>query len=154
MKTLLCMTSLAAMLAFVPISAQAAKRAPVDCSTAKDVEKCQAQQVARQQKADACKGKTGDDRKICRNEQIQQNDCSKARSPEICEGRKVANTACKDLIGKAYQQCLKQNKPKLDCSKARKPERCERQEKARETCKDQTGEAFKTCYRQAQKTNP
>ena len=45
--------------------AQARKRAPADCSKAKDVEQCKARQAARKQARETCKDKRGEARQQC-----------------------------------------------------------------------------------------
>ena len=55
-----------------------------DCTKAADPKACEAHRAARQQAAEACKGKAGPERRQCLQDQMQNADCSKARNPQQC----------------------------------------------------------------------
>ena len=167
MKNLLILATLAAALFALPAMAQQgpgtaseaaviggkaasqgqSKRGPVDCSKAKDVEQCTARQGAHQKAREACKGKTGAERRQCMHEQAQNVDCRKARNPEQCASRKQAYAACKEQSGPQFKRCVQEKMPPADCSKSADAARCEQHQKAREACKEKTGPEHRQCLR-------
>ena len=91
-------------------------RGPRDCTQTRNPEACTAHREARAKANEACKGKTGPDRKQCMIDQRQNFDCSKAVNPQQCEGRKVVYKECQRQQGPALRQCVKQKMPAPDCS--------------------------------------
>ena len=88
---------------------QQRKHAPAECNKAKNVEQCNARQAARNKAIEACKDKTGAERKQCRQEQIQNVNCSDSGDPARCERHKKARELCKDKLGPDHRQCLRDN---------------------------------------------
>lgn len=126
---------------------QKAKRGSVDCSKAKDVAQCQARQDAHQKVLEACKDKSGADRKQCMQKQTQNVDCNKSRNPQQCEARKQAYAACKGKTGAQFRQCVQEKMPPIDCSTSAYPARCEQHQKVREICKNKVGQEHRQCLR-------
>lgn len=89
---------LAASLFSLAAFAQAA-----DCAKARDPQRCEARQKAR----DACQGKRGAERRQCMEDHMPPPDCGKARYPERCEAMQAAKAACQDKAGKDRRQCLR-----------------------------------------------
>lgn len=81
----------------------AAKPASADCAKARDPQRCEALQKAKE----TCKDKTGADKRKCMTEAMPPMDCSKARSPARCEAHQKAKTACKDKAGRDHRQCIR-----------------------------------------------
>lgn len=149
MKTGIILASLAAALLALPAHAQqqggGRQRAAQDCSKAADPAACTAHREARKKMAEACKGKSGAERRQCHNDQMQRIDCSKARNPDQCEARKRVYGECKDQSGPAFKQCVRQKMPPADCSKSPNAAQCDLHARARETCKDKAGPEHRAC---------
>lgn len=75
----------------------------VDCTKARDPQRCEARQKAR----DACKDKPAAQRRQCIQEQMPPPDCSKARNPQRCTALQAGRQACKGKAGADYRQCLR-----------------------------------------------
>ena len=80
-----------------------------ECAKAQDVQRCKERQEARAKALEACKGKTGANRKQCLDEQKQVIDCTKSSEPARCEQHKKAHALCKDKLGREHRQCLRDN---------------------------------------------
>lgn len=74
-----------------------------DCGRARDPQRCEALQKAKEM----CKDKTGADKRKCMTEAMPPMDCSKARSPARCEAHQKAKAACKDKAGRDHRQCIR-----------------------------------------------
>ncbi len=134
MRALLFVVSLAAVLTALPASAQlgpagvpgAPGLAETDPSTKPgasasqnvaqpwqaqpaDQKKPVKARKAKQKANDACKGKTGEERQQCRQEQKRRKDCSQSADPARCEQHKKAADLCKDKLGAEHRQCLHEN---------------------------------------------
>lgn len=81
----------------------AAKPAAVDCSKARDPQRCEALQKAKE----TCKDKLGADKRKCMADAMPPMDCSKARNPARCEAHQKAKEACKDKPAAEHRQCLR-----------------------------------------------
>jgi hypothetical protein len=123
-------------------------RGPRDCTKAPDPSACNAQREAHAKMHEACKGASGQARKQCHMEQMQNFDCSKARNSQRCEARKSAYKECQGQTGPAMHQCMQQKMPPVDCGKAADPARCAQHQQAREACKDRSGPEHKACLRE------
>lgn len=88
-------------------------RAAGDCAKARDPERCQALQAAKE----TCKDKTAAEKKQCMQAAMPPVDCSKARNPERCEAHQKAKEMCKDKTGRDHRQCMKENTPKRSKAK-------------------------------------
>ena len=95
----------------------AAKPATIDCGKARDPQRCEALQKAK----DACKDKAGPDKRKCMTEAMPPMDCSKARNPTRCEAHQKAKDACKDKAGPEHRQCMRDQMPKRPAGEAAKP---------------------------------
>lgn len=95
--------------ATLSLTAQAQAPQAVDCSKARDPQRCEARQKARA----ACKDKArGPEHRQCVEEHMPPPDCSKARNPERCTAMQAAREACKGKTGPEHRQCLRgQAKP-------------------------------------------
>lgn len=83
------------------------KRAPRDCSRAANPGQCQARQAARQQAAEACKDKSGRQRRQCMHDHMPPVDCAKSPHPQRCEAKQKANESCQDKAGPQRRQCMR-----------------------------------------------
>ncbi len=83
----------------------AAKPAAADCTKARDPQRCEALQKAKE----ACKDKAGSDKRKCMTEAMPPMDCSKARNPARCEAHQKAKEACKDKAGRDHRQCIREH---------------------------------------------
>lgn len=92
-----------------PPPAQKSAPAAADCSKAKNVEQCKARQEARKKALEACRGKTGTQRKQCLNEQAQNVDCKKSSDPARCAQFERTRKLCATKTGEEYRQCLRDN---------------------------------------------
>lgn len=81
----------------------AAKPASGECVKARDPQRCEALQKAK----DMCKDKAGADKRKCMTEAMPPMDCSKARNPARCEAHQKAKEACKDKAGRDHRQCIR-----------------------------------------------
>jgi hypothetical protein len=79
----------------------------VDCAKARNPERCEARQKARE----ACQDKRGADRRQCVKEHMPPPDCSKAANPARCAALLAAQDACKGKVGPAHRQCLRDAVP-------------------------------------------
>ncbi len=79
-----------------------------DCSKARDPQRCEALQKAKE----ICKDKSTADKRKCMMEAMPPMDCSKARNPERCAALEKAKTDCKDKNGPDYRQCVREHMPK------------------------------------------
>lgn len=82
----------------------AAKPAAGECAKARDPQRCEALQKAK----DMCKDKAGPDKRKCMTEAMPPMDCSKARNPARCEAHQKAKEACKDKAGRDHRQCIRE----------------------------------------------
>lgn len=77
--------------------------AMMDCSKARQPERCEARNQAMEQ----CKDQTGPARRQCMREKMPPVDCSKARVPARCEAAQKAREACKDKVGPEMRSCMR-----------------------------------------------
>ena len=77
------------------------RRGPRDCTQSPNPEACKAHQQARDQARATCGDKSGQERKTCMNEQMQNFDCAKSGNPARCEARKKVYQECKGHVGPA-----------------------------------------------------
>lgn len=87
---------------------QGGRGASRDCGKARDPERCEALQKAKE----ICKDKVAAEKKQCMQSTMPPMDCSKARNPQRCEDHQKAKEACKDKTGREHRQCMKDNLPK------------------------------------------
>ena len=96
----------------------AAQGASVDCSVARDPERCQAHQEA----LAACADQRGRAKMACINERLPPVDCAKTANPARCEARERAKQVCQGKSGKELKACLGGAKPaKAGKKKTKKP---------------------------------
>ena len=82
----------------------AAQPAAADCAKARDPQRCEALQKAKE----TCKDKAGADKRKCMTEAMPPMDCAKARNPARCEAHQKAKEACKDKAGRDHRQCIRE----------------------------------------------
>ena len=80
-----------------------------DCSKAKNVEQCKAQQDTRKKVLAACKGKTGTARTQCLKQQTRYESCKKSSDPARCLQFEKTYDLCQNKLGQAHRQCLFDN---------------------------------------------
>lgn len=85
------------------------KRGPLDCTKARNPERCQARQEEKQKARAICKGRMGTEYKQCMQQNMPPVDCGKSPNPERCAKRQQARAACKDKVGPEHRQCLRDN---------------------------------------------
>lgn len=83
-------------------------RASGECVKARDPERCEALQKAKE----ICKDKSAAEKKQCMQDAMPPMDCSKARNPQRCEDHQKAKEICKGKTGRDHRQCMKENTPK------------------------------------------
>ncbi|MDK9725081.1 MAG: hypothetical protein OEL88_09310 [Sterolibacteriaceae bacterium MAG5] len=83
-------------------------RAAGECAKARDPERCEALQKAKE----VCKDKRAAEKKQCMQDAMPPMDCSKARNPLRCEDHQKAKEICKGKTGRDHRQCMKENTPK------------------------------------------
>ena len=88
---------------------QQQKHALVRCNKAKNVAQCNSRQAARYKATEACKNKTGAERKQYRQEQIQSINCNKSADPALCNRHKRASELCHNKLETEHRQCLRDN---------------------------------------------
>lgn len=103
MKALLIFAT-SALLA-LPATAVAAS---VDCTSARDPGRCEAQRAALK----ACAEMRGPEKRACLDAALPPVDCNKASNPERCEKAQNAREVCKTKTGKDLKKCLRDEKPK------------------------------------------
>ncbi len=96
----LALTSIAAIALSGAVNAQNT----VDCSKARNPERCEARLKARA----ACQDKRGAERRRCVLEHMPPPDCAKSPHPARCNALLSARETCKDKIGIAQRQCLEE----------------------------------------------
>jgi len=86
--------------------AQAATEAApaVDCSKARDPQRCQAREAARA----ACQGKRGAAHRQCMEDGMPPPDCGRSADPTRCAAKQAAREACRDKTGPAHRQCMRE----------------------------------------------
>lgn len=85
--------------------APAVRPAAGDCAKARDPQRCEALQKAKE----TCKDRVGPDKRKCMTEAMPPMDCSKARNPARCEAHQKAKEACKDKAGRDHRQCIREH---------------------------------------------
>jgi hypothetical protein len=86
----------------------------IDCSRARNPERCQQRQQAR----DACQDLRGPKRRKCTEEHMPPPDCSKTLNPARCNAMLSARAGCKDKVGPEYRQCVTAQLPPLPAAPA------------------------------------
>lgn len=89
----------------------------VDCSKARDPERCRSRQTARS----ACQDKQGPAHRRCVEEHMPPPDCSKSPNPQRCTEMQAARLACKDKAGPAHRQCMREQSKGMGPGPAQKP---------------------------------
>lgn len=74
----------------------------VDCSLARDPERCEINQAA----LAACADQRGKSKTACLNERIPPIDCSRTSNPARCEAAERAKQNCAGQSGKALKSCM------------------------------------------------
>ena len=87
---------------------QQKKHASAKCSQNKEAAQCKGRKIPKKAN-DACKGKTGEERKQCRQEQAWRKECNKSADPARCEQHKKAAQLCQEKLGAEHRQCLHEN---------------------------------------------
>lgn len=103
------------LLLFLAIAPAAAQNSEVDCSLARDPERCTAHQTA----LAACADQRGKKKTACLAEHMPPIDCGKARNPTRCEAIERAKQVCAGKSGKALKSCINGERP----AKKAKPRR-------------------------------
>lgn len=91
-----------------PKHTQQKTQAAAKCGQNKETAQCQGRKVAKKAN-NACKGKTGEEHKQCRQEQARQKECRKSADPARCEQHKKTAELCQDKLGSEHRQCLHEN---------------------------------------------
>ena len=86
----------------------------IDCGKARNPERCQQRQQAR----DACQDLRGPKRRKCTDEHMPPPDCSKTLNPARCNAMLSARAGCKDKVGPDYRQCVTAQLPPLPAATA------------------------------------
>ena len=90
-----------------------AERPAMDCSKARNPERCEARQKA----METCKDKRGKARQSCVEDSVPAPDCGKAQNAQRCEARQKAREACKGKLGKERRVCQRENAPQKKAKK-------------------------------------
>jgi hypothetical protein len=94
-----------------------------ECAKARDPQRCEALQQAKQ----TCKDKPAAEKRDCMQSSMPPADCSKSRHPARCEAHQKAKEVCKDKVGMDRRQCMRDNTPRQGAKKAAKSAKKNRQ---------------------------
>jgi hypothetical protein len=86
-----------------PGAAGAGPEKVVDCTKARNPQRCEERKTARA----ACQDKQGAERRKCVENQMPPPDCSKSPNPTRCSATQAAREACKDKVGPTHRQCMR-----------------------------------------------
>lgn len=101
----------------------------VDCSLARDPERCLINQAA----LAACADQRGKSKTACLNQHIPPIDCSRTANPARCEAAERAKQKCGGQNGKALKACLQGEKKVKKAGKAKAGKAAKATKKAKKT---------------------
>lgn len=101
----------------------------VDCSLARDPERCLINQAA----LSACADQRGKSKTACLNQHIPPIDCSRTANPARCEAAERAKQKCSGQSGKALKACLQGEKKAKKAGKAKAGKATKVTKKAKKT---------------------
>lgn len=101
----------------------------VDCSLARDPERCLINQAA----LAACADQRGKSKTACLNEHIPPIDCSRTANPARCEATERAKQNCSGQNGKALKACLQGEKKTKKAGKTKAGKAAKATKKAKKT---------------------
>lgn len=101
----------------------------VDCSLARDPERCLINQAA----LAACADQRGKSKTACLNEHIPPIDCSRTANPARCKATERAKQNCSGQNGKALKACLQGEKKTKKAGKTKAGKAAKATKKAKKT---------------------